>query len=85
MTTQSSIALDAHCDNFVAEQLNAGCYSSASDVVRAGLHLLEAQQAQLKALRLALAEGEASGIAEDFDFADFIEFRRLQLQSQNNP
>ena len=45
---------------------------SASEVIRAGLRLLEVRETEMSALREALASGEASGQAEPFDFDAFI-------------
>ena len=42
MPTQ--IALDPHFEEFVNAQIASGRYSNASDVVRAGLRLLEDEQ-----------------------------------------
>lgn len=61
----TSIALSSHFERFVREQVASGRYNNASEVVRAGLRLLEDQQKQaalqLDALRAAIAAGLASG------------------------
>ena len=72
MATNTSISLDDHFANFLAEQVDTGRYRSASEVVRASLRLLEDQELQLSALRAALMAGEASGEAETFDFDAFV-------------
>lgn len=72
MGTNTSISLDDHFAAFLADQVDAGRYSSASEVVRAGLRLLEEREIQLPALRSALIAGETSGEAEPFDFDAFI-------------
>lgn len=72
MATNTSISLDDHFAAFLAEQVEAGRYRSASDAVRAGLRLLEEHELQLSALRVALRAGEVSGEAEVFDFDAFI-------------
>lgn len=76
MTRNTSITLGAHFLGFVESQVASGRFASASEVVRAGLRLLEEHEAQREALRGALAEGEASGPAEPFDFDRFLAARR---------
>ena len=64
MPNNASITLDDHLNDFVAREVTAGRYSSASEVVSAGLRLLETEEQKLTTLRAALEEGESSGIAE---------------------
>ncbi|MBG13975.1 MAG: type II toxin-antitoxin system ParD family antitoxin [Alcanivorax sp.] len=72
MPKNTSISLGEHFDTFVAEQLNSGRYSSTSEVVRAGLRLLEDAETRLGTLRKMLQDGESSGVA-DYDYHSFIE------------
>ncbi len=60
---QRSLALGDHFDAFVEEKIAEGRFSDASDVVRAGLRLLEDQEAKVGALRAALERGEESGVS----------------------
>lgn len=52
---------------FIESQVQSGRYGSASDVVRAGLRLLEEHEAKVKALQDALVVGEESGEPRPFD------------------
>lgn len=71
MAKNTNITLGEHFDSFITHQIESGRYSSASEVVRAGLRLLEGTESRLQALRHMLAEGEGSGIAE-YSYATFI-------------
>ena len=61
----TSVALSSHFETFVRNQIESGRYNNASEVVRAGLRLLEDQQKQtelqMDAMRAAIAAGLASG------------------------
>jgi antitoxin ParD1/3/4 len=76
MAKNTSISLGDHFSAFVDRQLAYGRYGSASEVVRAGLRLLEEHEIRLEALRAALVEGEQSGPSAPFDFDRFVEERR---------
>ena len=76
MGKNTSFSLGEHFSEFVEAQVGQGRYSSASDVVRAGLRLLEEQEARLAVLRAALIEGEQSGPSTAFDFEAFITRKR---------
>jgi antitoxin ParD1/3/4 len=72
MAQNTSISLDDHFSAFLSHEVASGRYRSASEVVRAGLRLLEDRETQLAAVRAALVAGEESGAAEPFDFDAFI-------------
>lgn len=72
MAQNTSISLDDHFADFLAREIASGRYRSASEVVRAGLRMLEDQETQLAALRAALVAGEDSGSPEAFDFDAFV-------------
>jgi antitoxin ParD1/3/4 len=72
MGKNTSISLSDHFVDFIDSEIEKGRYGSASEVVRAGLRLLEENEARIAALRAALDEGEASGPATEFDFDAFM-------------
>ena len=71
MAKNTSITLGDHFDSFISHQLEIGRYGSTSEVVRAGLRLLEESESKLQALRQMLIQGEESGIAE-YNYQEFL-------------
>lgn len=71
MARNTSVTIGDHFAGFISEQVQAGRYGSTSEVVRAGLRLLEEHEARLKALEAALIAGEESGEPRPFDFETF--------------
>ena len=71
MSKNTSVSLGEHFTGFIDRQITLGRFGSASEVLRAGLRLLEERETKLEALRAALIEGEQSG-SEAFDFDDFL-------------
>jgi len=67
MTKNTSVMIGDHFEGFIAQSVASGRYSSASDVMRAALRLLESNERRLSALRSAIAEGDASPESEDID------------------
>ena len=76
MTKNTSVSLGEHFTGFIDAQVATGRFNSTSDVIRAGLRLLEDEQARLAALRSALVEGENSGQSEALDMDDCIRQKR---------
>jgi antitoxin ParD1/3/4 len=67
MNRNTSISIGDYFDNFIQSRISAGRYKNASEVVRAGLRLLEEEENKMIALREAIQEGIDSGIAHDFN------------------
>ncbi|MDR0702331.1 MAG: type II toxin-antitoxin system ParD family antitoxin [Azoarcus sp.] len=74
----TSVYLGEHFAGFINKQVQAGRYGSASDVVRAGLRLLEDHETRVRALEAALLEGEHSGEPRPFDFDAFKVRKRAE-------
>jgi len=68
-----NVNLTDELDHFVLKKVKSGRYENASEVVRAALRTLEREErqyeAKLAALRTAIDEGDASGVAEGDVFA----------------
>lgn len=79
MAKNTSMSLGDHFAAFIDTQVQTGRYGSASDVVRAGLRLLEEHENKVKALRDALIAGEQSGEPQPFDFEDFKARKRAEF------
>lgn len=67
MSKNTSITLGSYFDQFIQSILNEGRYKNASEVIRAGLRLLEEEEKKTAVLRQAIEDGVNSGWAEDFD------------------
>jgi antitoxin ParD1/3/4 len=66
------VALGSHFTSFIDAQVQGGRYGTASDVVRAGLRLLEEHETRVKALQDALNAGLQSGEPRPFDSEAFL-------------
>ncbi len=78
----TSVALGPHFENFIQSSIAGGRYNNASEVVRAGLRLLEEQEQKIAALRAAIEEGLNSGFVEDFDPDKFLKEIKAQYNEK---
>lgn len=67
MGKNTSISLGDYFEDFVESKITEGRYKNASEVIRAGLRLLEEEENRIVALKGAIQEGITSGIAKNFD------------------
>ncbi len=77
----TSVALGPYFEHFIQATIAQGRYNNASEVVRAGLRLLEEQESRVVALKGAIDEGLNSGIAAGFDPQEHL--RALKMQRKN--
>ncbi|MFN8863874.1 MAG: type II toxin-antitoxin system ParD family antitoxin [Flavobacteriales bacterium] len=72
MAKNTSILLGDYFDKFIHRQVKSGRFSSASEVIRAALRMMEQEEKQKKELIAALKAGENSGINDQFNPEDFM-------------
>lgn len=77
----TSVALGPYFENFIKTRIEQGRYNNASEVIRAGLRLLEENESHLQELKMAIAEGVESGIAYNFDAEEHL---KLLKAKRNN-
>ncbi|MBR4302074.1 MAG: type II toxin-antitoxin system ParD family antitoxin [Bacteroidaceae bacterium] len=68
----TSVALGTYFDNFIRTKVDEGRYNNASEVIRAGLRLLEEREISLKELKKSISDGLDSGIATDFKSEELL-------------
>ena len=73
MSKNTSVSLGDHFEGFVEGRVAIGRYKNASEVIRAGLRLLEEEEDRVQSLRNAIQEGVNSGIAVNFDAKKHLE------------
>ena len=73
MGRNTSVSLGEYFEDFVDNRIVEGRYKNASEVIRAGLRLLEEEENKIKVLRIAINEGIDSGIAQNFNAKTHLE------------
>lgn len=80
MNRNTSISLGSYFDSFIQSRISAGRFKNASEVVRAGLRLLEEEENRIIVLKEAIKEGLDSGVASDFNPQSHLQ----NLKAQKN-
>jgi antitoxin ParD1/3/4 len=78
----TSISLGNYFDQFISSQVSAGRYKNVSEVVRAGLRLLEDEENRVMALKSAIQKGLDSPLVENFDFKENL--KKLKEEKRND-
>ena len=82
MNKNTSVSLGSYFDQFVQSRISEGRFKNVSEVIRAGLRLLEEEESKAIALRNAIQEGLNSPIIENFDFEENL--KRLKSEKRKN-
>jgi antitoxin ParD1/3/4 len=73
----TSYSIGKHFEDMIENLIASGRYSTASEIMREGLRLIEEREerrkAKLDALRAEIQKGFDSGPAEEVDLAEFIQ------------
>jgi antitoxin ParD1/3/4 len=80
MGKNTSVSLGDHFESFVDKSIADGRYSNASEVIRAGLRLLEEEESRLSALKQAIQEGLDTGFTS---FNPDMHLKALKARNQN--
>jgi antitoxin ParD1/3/4 len=67
MGRNTSISLGDYFEDFVDNEVAKGRFKNASEVIRAGLRLLEEEESKIHALKMAIENGIESGLAKNFN------------------
>lgn len=81
MSKTTAISLGNYFDEFVQSAISQGRFKNVSEVIRAGLRLLEEEESKVIALKSAIQEGIDSGITHDFDTKKHLESLKAKKRS----
>ncbi len=82
MACNTSISLEDYFQKFVDNEVSMGRFQNASEVVRAGLRLLEDEENRVIALKGAIEKGTESRLATNFDAKKHLE--KLKATKRKN-
>ena len=82
MGRNKSVSLGDYFENFVDSKVSSGRYKNASEVIRAGLRLLEEDENRIQILKSAIKDGLDSGISKDFNAIENL--KKLKAKKSQN-
>ncbi|MDR6920469.1 type II toxin-antitoxin system ParD family antitoxin [Chryseobacterium sp. 2987] len=80
MGRNTSVSLGDYFEDFVDHKVAEGRYKNISEVIRAGLRLLEEEENKIQLLKNAIQEGLDSGIASDFNPEKHLELLKAKMK-----
>ena len=81
MGRNTSVSLGDYFEDFVDKKVNQGRFKNTSEVIRAGLRLLEEEENKILALKNAIYQGIESGIAKNFDAKNHLELLKAKKKN----
>ena len=78
MAKNTSVTLGDHFEQIIAKSIESGRFSSASEVIRAGLRMVDEKEQKIRLLREAIEAGENSGYVENFDPVKHLEKLKIK-------
>lgn len=81
MRKNTSVALGTYFENFVESRIIEGRYKNASEVIRAGLRLLEEEENRILRLKSSIQEGVNSGVATHFDPKEHLQSLKMRRRN----
>lgn len=81
MGRNTSVSLGNYFEDFVDLKISEGRFKNASEVIRAGLRLLEEDETRIQLLKNAIQEGIDSGINSEFNPKDHLQILKAKLKN----
>jgi antitoxin ParD1/3/4 len=78
----TTVSLGNYFDQFVNSQVSVGRFQNVSEVICAGLRLLENEESKVTALKSAIQQGLNSPRVENFNFDEHL--AKLKLERRKN-
>jgi len=81
MAKNTSILLGEHFEKFISKKIKNGKYSSASEVIRQSLRLMEEKENQIKKINKALEKGDKSPRIENLTAKKNIALLKKEMKN----